>query len=200
MTDDKKSTRVIMIAHSHRSGKKQRLAAAYAAGQIKQAQIAGEYPPPNVLPDNDREGAPQLRRWEPVMDERTRDAWKHVNFQEIEERVLARQSEPPRELGRFNCRGDYVLPDNDRAAKWVNVNKRGLSAIDRARRFVDLYSRGPTKTAEPPKTSQLNLHQLLTSASILLERRQEWEAVLEKQGYTQSATDPDIWTKEDDDV
>uniref|UniRef100_A0AAU7VGZ2 Uncharacterized protein n=1 Tax=Dinoroseobacter phage vB_DshS_R26L TaxID=3161158 RepID=A0AAU7VGZ2_9CAUD len=167
MTDEPK--RVIMITHPHKSGRALQLllAAAYGAGQIKQAQIAGEYPPPDVLGDvkvggtvtgrfsstkpNIREQLPS-REYRPVQDPRTRHV-ATVDFSEIEKRMLAHFDEPPKDLGRFNCRGDYVVPRDERVERWAGIDKRTLSPFEQAQRFADLYGGVPQKMQRIDTTS-----------------------------------------------
>ena len=51
--------------------------------------------------------AEQFIRYVPAMDARTRKhPWPKIEF--------PIELEPPRDLGRFNCRGDYILPDGKR--------------------------------------------------------------------------------------
>lgn len=213
MTDDKKPTRVIMIAQPHRSAKTLALmlAQAYGAGTIKQGQIAGEYPPPDMLEDlkpmggtvtgrfssskpNIREQEPS-RDYRPAQDPRT-EHLAEIDFSKIEERILAHfgADEPPRDLGRFNCRGDYVVPDEHPADKWAGVDKRTLSDFDQARRFVDLYSMGPTKMGVPVAVPAAQYFAQLEAASKTMI---EWAAKMRADGWVQGeGAANDEWTKE----
>jgi len=173
-----------VITHPHKSGKTLQLMlmAAYGAGQIKQAQIAGEYPPPDVLgtvtgrfsssKPNIREQLPS-RSYRPAMDPRT-EHLANVDFSEIEKRVLAHYDEPPRDLGRFDCRGNYKWPD--------------------------AYARGPEKLSETKRTT-INIRDMLKQAAVSEEMLKEWQATLRAAGYKPAGDGPlaDTWIKEDDD-
>lgn len=67
-----------VLASMTKQERRQAIAAAYGAGQIKQALIAGEYPPPDVLAELDRIGVRSPRT--PVREEPTvrydAPAWK----------------------------------------------------------------------------------------------------------------------------
>ena len=254
MTD--KLKRVILI-EGHQSGKTLALllAQAYGAGTIKQGQIAGEYPPPDLLGDvattsdadwgrfshthpegetpisqqiqkstplravdietTEVNGDPtftyaggtitgrftrqdppfaDLKKWTPEPDERTRNVCKAFDFSKIEERVLAHMSEPPKDLGRFNCRGDYVVPDEHPADKWAGIDKHTLSEFDQARRFVDLYSMGPTKLGVPVAVPHADYWRQLEAASASMI---EWQAKMRAEGYEPEGDGPlsDSWVK-----
>lgn len=88
----------------------QRLAAAYGAGQIKQALIAGEYPPPDVLGDltpTGRHRRPPEMRWPqayatgprklaaitPEQARATMQTIMGADFAELERRIAARHAD-----------------------------------------------------------------------------------------------------------
>lgn len=168
--DDVSKDTLDQLSSRHR----QRLAAAYGAGQIKQGQIAGEYPPPDVLEDLSKVGSQEIahmtrtgtitgrftrteppfheqkpsRMYRPAQDPRTSHLVK-MDLSKIEERILASMTEPPKDLGRFNCRGDYVVPEDtardERVERWAGIDKRTLTPIEQAQRFADLYGGRPAK-------------------------------------------------------
>lgn len=180
MTD--KPKRVIVIDGGHRGGKTLRILAlmqAYGAGQVKQARVAGEYPPPDVLgtvtgrlssaKPNVREQLPS-REFKPVLDPRTKDLC-NADYSEIEKRVLSHFDEPPRDLGRFDCRGNYKWPD--------------------------AYARGPEKLSETKRTT-VNTRDMLKQAAVSEELLKEWQATLRAAGYKPAGDGPlaDTWIKE----
>lgn len=136
----------------------------------------------------------ELKKWAPEPDERTRNVCKGFDFSKIEERVMAHMSEPPKDLGRFNCRGDYVYPEPHPADKWAGIDKRTLSEFDQARRFVDLYSMGPTKLGVPVAVLHAQYFAQLEAAS---RQMTDWHAKMQAEGFEPEGDGPlaDSWVK-----